>query len=225
MKGILYVVATPIGNLRDITLRAIEILKAVDFIVAENRTHSLKLLNHFGIKKQIIGINSYNEERKAKEVIGYIKKGKNCALISSAGTPCISDPGTIIVRTCYENGIDVKVVPGPSAVISALSISGLFVDKFMFYGFLPQKKGKKMKILKEISLIPYPVVFFESPRRLLETLYCIKEALGERFVVIFKEMTKLYEETIRAPVTELIERYEHENVKGEYVIIVEGKEK
>lgn len=224
MLGKLYVVGTPIGNLADITERAIETLRIVDFIVAENRNHSLKLLNHFGIKKQIISINSYNEERKTEEIIKVLKKGKQCALITSAGTPCISDPGAILVRACHDVGIDVKVVPGPSAVVGALSASGLFVDKFLFYGFLPQKKGKKVKILKELFNLPYPIVFFESPRRLLETLYCIKEVCEKRLVVIVKEMTKIYEDIIRGNISEMIERLQHEEIRGEYVIIVNGKE-
>ncbi|MCX8110254.1 MAG: 16S rRNA (cytidine(1402)-2'-O)-methyltransferase [Syntrophorhabdaceae bacterium] len=224
MKGTLYVVATPIGNLKDITLRAIDTLKDVDFIVAENRLHSLKLLSHFGISKHIIGINSYNEERKAKEIIGHIKQGKDCALLTSAGTPCISDPGTRVVRACHELGIDVRVVPGPSAVIGALSISGLFVDRFIFYGFLPQKKGKKIKIMTELSSLSYPVVFFESPRRLMETLECIKEGFGdERFIVVAKEMTKLYEGVIRGNISEVIEYLQPQEIKGEYVIIVDGR--
>lgn len=223
MEGTLYVVGTPIGNLKDITLRAIEILKTVDFIVAENRTHSLKLLNHLDIKKHIITINSYTEEKKAKEITNYLKSGKHCALITSAGTPCISDPGAILVKTCHEMGIAVKVVPGPSAIVSALSISGLFVDRFFFYGFLPQKKGKKIKIFKELSDLPYPLVFFESPRRLVETLSCIKEGFGERHVAVLKEMTKIHEEVIRGNVSEIIDFFQCMEIKGEYVIIVDRK--
>jgi len=224
MKGILYVVATPIGNLKDITLRAIDVLNEVDFIVAENKTYSLKLLNHLNIKKRIIGINSYTEKKKAKEIVEYLKRGETCALITSAGTPCISDPGTLLVNTCYEFGIEVKAVPGPSAVISALSISGLFVDKFLFYGFLPQKKGKKIKIFKELSMLPYPIVFFESPRRIMDTLECIKEGFNERFVVVIKEMTKIYEYIKRGHITEVMEYFKTQDIKGEYVIIVDRQQ-
>jgi len=225
MKGRLYVVATPIGNLKDITLRAIETLQGVDIVIAENRTHSLKLLSHLGIKRYIITINSYNEERKIKEIIAHMKQGKDCALMTSAGTPCISDPGARVVRACHESGIDVMAVPGPSAPISALSVSGLFADRFLFYGFLPQKKGKKIKIMTELSSMPYPVVFFESPRRLLETLICVKEGFGERFVVVLKEMTKIYEGITRGDITEVIEYFEQQDIKGEYVIIVSGRER
>ncbi|HOP86307.1 MAG TPA: 16S rRNA (cytidine(1402)-2'-O)-methyltransferase [Syntrophorhabdaceae bacterium] len=224
MRGILYVVATPIGNLKDITLRATDVLNEVDFIVAENKTYSLKLLNHFNIKKRIIGINSYTEKKKAKEIVEYLKRGESCALITNAGTPCISDPGTILVKTCYESGIEVKTVPGPSALVSALSISGLFVDKFLFYGFLPQKRGKKIKIFKGLSMLPYPIVFFESPRRVLDTLECIKDGFGERFVVVFKEMTKIYEGIKRGYITEVIEYFKAQDIKGEYVIIVDREQ-
>lgn len=225
MKGTLYVVATPIGNLRDITIRAIDTLRDVDFIVAENRTHSLKLLSHIGISKRIVTINSYNEERKTKEIVGFLKEGKDCALVTSAGTPCISDPGARVVGACHESGIDVRVVPGPSAPVSALSISGLFADRFLFYGFLPQKKGKKIKIFKELSSLPYPAVFFESPRRLVETLGCIEDGFGDRYVVVLKEMTKLYEGIVRGYASELIEHFGQQDIKGEYVIIVDGKER
>ncbi len=225
MKGTLYVVGTPIGNLKDITLRAIDTLRDVDFIVAENRIHSLKLLSNLGISKHIITINSYNEERKAKEIAGYILEGKDCALITSAGTPCISDPGQRVVRLCHESGIDVRAVPGPSAPVSALSISGIFADKFLFYGFLPQKKGKKVKVFREISTMPYASVFFESPRRLVETLECIRDGFGERFVVVLKEMTKVYEDVKRGYISELIEYFREQDIKGEYVIIVDGREK
>ncbi|HOJ43773.1 MAG TPA: rRNA small subunit methyltransferase 1, partial [Syntrophorhabdaceae bacterium] len=157
------------------------------------------------------------------DIVEHLKKGESCALITSAGTPCISDPGTVLVRACYESGIEVKAVPGPSAVASALSISGLFVDKFLFYGFLPQKKGKKIKIFKELSQLPFPVVFFESPRRITETLECIKEGFGERFVVILKEMTKIYEGITRGNVSEVISCFKTQNIKGEFVIIVDSK--
>lgn len=223
MKGILYVVATPIGNLQDITIRAVETLKDVDIVVAENRLHSMKLLSHLGISKHIIGINSYNEDRKCREIIRHLNMGKSCALITSAGTPCISDPGSRVVRACHNSGIAVRVVPGPSAPTCALSVSGLFADRFLFYGFLPQKKGKKLKIIGELSSLPYPAVFFESPRRLIETLYCIKEGFGDRQVVILKEMTKLHEEVVRGQVDDIIDYFTDSEIKGEYVIIVDGR--
>jgi 16S rRNA (cytidine1402-2'-O)-methyltransferase len=223
MTGILYVVATPIGNLKDITLRAVEVLGEVDFVVAESRGRALKLLSHLNIRKPITTINTYSEENKAKSIIDQLRKGKKAALITAAGTPCISDPGDRVVRKSYEAGIEVQAIPGPSAAIAALSISGLSPDRFVFYGFLPQKKGKKKKILAELLSGQYPVVLFESPRRVEETLTIIQEEAGERMVVIYREMTKLYEEVIRGPVSEVREAVSGAETRGEYTLIVEGK--
>jgi 16S rRNA (cytidine1402-2'-O)-methyltransferase len=222
VNGVLYVVATPIGNLKDITLRAIEVLGDVDLIVAESRERALKLLSHLTIHKPIITINSYNEERKAKSIARQIASGKSCALISGAGTPCISDPGGLVVKACYDAGVDVRAVPGPSAAAGAISISGLFVDRFLFYGFLPQRQGKKRKVLREFSSFPYPIVFFESPRKVLETLRSMAEELGNRPVVVIKEMTKIYERVMRGSIDELIASLSEEEPKGEYLIIVDG---
>lgn len=222
MDGVLYVVATPIGNLKDITLRAIEVLKDADLIVAESRERALKLLSHLSIRKPIITINSYNEERKAKNIARQIASGKTCALISGAGTPCISDPGGFVVKACYEEGVDVKAVPGPSAATGAISISGLYVDRFFFYGFLPQKRGKKRKVLQGFSSFPYPIIFYESPRKLLETLQCLEEEFGNRTTVVVKEMTKIYEQVIRGPINDLIVSLSDVEPKGEYLIIVDG---
>lgn len=222
MGGTLYVVATPIGNLKDITIRAIEVLKDVDLIVAENRERALKLLSHLSIHKPIITINSYNEERKANGIARQIASGKSCALISGAGTPCVSDPGGFVVKACYEAGVDVRAVPGPSAATGVVSISGFRVDRFFFYGFLPQKQGKKRKVLHEFSSFPYPIIFFESPRKLLETLRCMQEELGNRSVVVIKEMTKIYEQVMRGAIDELITALSEGEPKGEYLILVDG---
>lgn len=222
MKGTLYVVATPIGNLKDISLRAIEVLQDSDLLIAENRERALKLLSHLEIRKPIITINAYNEERKAHSIVQQIRTGKQCVLISGAGTPCISDPGNIIVRKCHETGLDVKAVPGPSAVIAALSVSGLSPDRFCFYGFLPQKKGKRKKVLEELLSQPYPFVFFESPRRLADTIQILGEIAPDREVVLAKEMTKMYEELVRCRAKEL-SGYIPGDVKGEYTIVVSGQ--
>jgi len=222
MEGVLYVVATPIGNLKDITLRAIEVLKDADLIVAESRERALKLLSHLSIHKPIITINSYNEERKAKGIARQIALGKSCALISGAGTPCISDPGGVVVKECYEAGVDVRAVPGPSAAAGAISISGLYVDRFFFYGFLPQRQGKKRKVLREFSSFPYPIIFFESPRKLLETLQCIREEFGNRSAVVIKEMTKIYEQVVRGTIDDLIATLSDGETRGEYLIVVDG---
>jgi 16S rRNA (cytidine1402-2'-O)-methyltransferase len=222
VNGVLYVIATPIGNLKDITLRAIEVLQGVDLVVAESRERALKLLNHLSIRKPIITINSYNEERKAKGIGAQIASGKSCALISGAGTPCISDPGGLVVKACYDAGVDVKAIPGPSAAAAAISISGLYVDRFLFYGFLPQRQGKKRKVLRELSTFPYPIVFFESPRKLIETLRNMREELGNRSAVVIKEMTKIYERVMRGDMDELIAALSDEEQKGEYLVIVNG---
>lgn len=225
MSGTLYVVATPIGNLQDITIRAIEVLRSVDFVVAESSSRALKILNHFDIHKSILSINSYNEDRKSKNITERIGRGESCALVTSAGTPCISDPGNIIVRRCHEMGLSVRVVPGPSAAVSAVSLSGLFADHFVFFGFLPQKRSKVKKILNELALLPYPVIFFESPRRVVKTLRIIHEEWGDREAVIFKEMTKMYEEVLRGSVEEMIARLDSQELRGEYTLIVAGREK
>jgi 16S rRNA (cytidine1402-2'-O)-methyltransferase len=219
MKGRLYVVATPIGNLKDLTLRAVEILQESDLIVAENRDRALKLLAHLGLKKPIATINTYSEERKARTVVAAMERGDVCALISAAGTPCISDPGKIVVQKAYEAGIEVLAAPGPSSVIAALCISGVPCDKFLFYGFLPLKTGKRRTILRTLGGMPFPLVFLESPRRMRELLQVIHDELGNRFVAIAKEMTKLHEEVIRGPVDELIEGF-GSDVKGEYTVVV-----
>lgn len=226
MRGTLYVVGTPIGNLKDITFRAVEILQSVDFVVAESRERALALLSHLDIRKPITTINTFSEEGRASKVADQLSRGKTAALITAAGTPSISDPGDVVVRKCHEAGVEVQAIPGPSAVIAALSISGLDPDRFFFYGFLPIKKGKKRKILKELLNGPYPVVLYESPRRIKETLTVIlEEAGGDRMSVVCREMTKVHEEVIRGPVSELLEAVEAGETRGEYTLIVGGKGK
>jgi 16S rRNA (cytidine1402-2'-O)-methyltransferase len=223
MKGTLYIVGTPIGNLKDITLRAVEVLGEVDFVVAESRERALKLLSHLGIHKPITAINSFNEEHRAKSIAAQLANGRTAALISAAGTPCISDPGDRVVRLCYETGVEVLAVPGASAAVAALSVSGLSPDRFLFYGFLPQKTGKKRKILREILSGPYVVVLYESPRRVMNTLEVIQEETDpERMVVVYREMTKVYEEVLRAPVGEVLVQLKEEEPRGEFTIVVEA---
>jgi len=225
LKGILYVVATPIGNLKDITFRAVEIFREVDFVVAENNLRALKLLNHFEIRKPIISINSYNEARKAQGIVAQMLKGKQCALITGAGTPCISDPGNTLIKKCLEEGIEVKPIPGPSAAVSAVSVSGLFADHFLFYGFLPQKRGKQKRILLELVEFPYASIFYESPRRLKATLKNIQEVFGNRQTIVVKEMTKIHENIYRGRIEEILENFPEHEIKGEFTIVVEGKDK
>lgn len=220
--GILYVVATPIGNLGDITFRAIETLKEVEIVVAESTSRAMKLFSHYGIRKTIVTVSSYNEERRSASLIKSLKTGKDVALITSAGTPCISDPGNVLVMKCVEEGIDVCPIPGASAAVSLVSISGLFADRFFFYGFLPLKKGKRKKAIKEISSFVYPVVFYESPRRIEETLGFILDIMGDRRIVVAKEMTKLFEKAYRGTVSEVIDLLSADEKLGEYALIVAG---
>jgi 16S rRNA (cytidine1402-2'-O)-methyltransferase len=222
VQGTLYVIGTPIGNLKDITLRAMEVLQTVDLVVAENRERALKLLSHLDIRKPITTINTFTEEGRASMVVAQLLKGKSAALITAAGTPAISDPGDVTVQKCYEAGIEVQAVPGPSAAIAALSISGLSPDRFLFYGFLPLKKGKKRKVLKEILSGAYPVVIFESPRRIKETLALVLEEGGDRMVVICREMTKIHEEVVRGRVSEVLEEVSAAETRGEFTLIVDG---
>jgi 16S rRNA (cytidine1402-2'-O)-methyltransferase len=225
VTGTLFVVSTPIGNLKDITLRAVEVFGAVDFLIAESRPRALKLLSHLNIRKNIITINGFDEERKAPAIAQRIAKGASGALITGAGTPCVSDPGSTVVRVCIEEGVPVQTVPGPSAVTAAFAISGLRADKFLFYGFLPQKQGKKRRTLNDMAQFPYPVVFYESPRRLLETLRLIAEELGDRPVVVLKELTKIHEETMKGDAATIMEMLGPGEQKGEYVVILDGPER
>lgn len=223
--GRLFVVGTPIGNLGDITLRALEILKGVDVIITENKKRTLKLLNFYGIKRHLISINSYNEEKKIDSILRLLKEGKDCALLSSAGTPGISDPGRILVCSCLKDGVEVKSLPGPSAVNAGISISGISSERFLFYGFLPQKKSRKKNVLKELSQCPYAIVFFESPRKLLETLEMMNLHFCERRVIVLKEMTKIHEKIIGGTFEEIKERLKAEKISGEYTIILDKKER
>ncbi len=225
LQGILYVVATPIGNLGDITLRAIEILREADIVVAESTARAMKLFSHYGIKKTIVTVGSYSEERRSASLIRSLKAGKNIALITSAGTPCISDPGSILVNKCVEENIEVCPIPGASAAVSLVSVSGLFADRFLFYGFLPLRKGKRKKALQELSPLPYPIVFYESPRRIEETLGFVLDIMGDRKIVVVKEMTKLFERAYRGTVREVLELLSADEKLGEYAFIVAGCEK
>ncbi|HOD75217.1 MAG TPA: 16S rRNA (cytidine(1402)-2'-O)-methyltransferase [Syntrophorhabdaceae bacterium] len=224
-QGILYVIATPIGNLGDITLRAIDVLKEVDLVVAESTSRALKLFNHYGIKNAILGISSYNEERRSAGIIRSLKAGRKVAIITAAGTPCISDPGSILVSKCVAEDIEVRAIPGASAVSALVSVSGLFADRFIFYGFLPLKKGKRKRALEELSSFPYPIVFYESPRRIEETLGYVLDIMGDRRMVAVKEMTKLFERTYRGTVSEVIEELSGEEKRGEYAFMVAGSER
>ena len=221
----LYIVPTPIGNLDDITLRAIKVLDDVDLILCEDTRRSKKLLNHLGIKSQLRSHHKFNEHKEVKVIVNKIKEGNNIAVISDAGTPGISDPGFLIVRTCLENDVEVECLPGASAFIPALIISGISADKFIFEGFLPVKKGRKTR-LSALCLETRTMIFYESPHKLLKTLLDFESSFGpERKVSVSREITKLFEETLRGSIKELINIYSTKKPKGEYVIVVQGKGK
>ena len=221
----LYIVPTPIGNLDDITIRAVQVLKKVDLILCEDTRRSKKLLNHLGIKSQLRSHHKFNEHSEVEYIVKKIKEGRNVAVISDAGTPGISDPGFLIVRTCLENEIEVECLPGPTALIPALMVSGISSDKFIFEGFLPIKKGRKTK-LSMLALEKRTMIFYESPHKLLRTLLDFENSFGpKRKISVSRELTKLYEETIRGTVEEMKEIYKSKKPKGEYVIVVEGKDK
>jgi 16S rRNA (cytidine1402-2'-O)-methyltransferase len=223
VKGTLYIVSTPIGNLEDITLRALRVLKEVDVIAAEDTRHSLKLLNHYGISKPLVSYWGEKEKVKAEETVRMLHAGQTVALISDAGTPGISDPGNVLIRRAIEEGISVVPIPGPAAVIAALSISGFSTDSFIFRGFLPVKESQRVKELKNLSLDSRTIVLYEAPHRLLETLDDIGETFQDRNAVVIKEITKLFEEAFRGTASDIRERLETAKIAGEYVIVLEGR--
>ena len=219
----LYLVPTPIGNLEDITFRAIRILKEVDFILAEDTRTSGKLLKHFEISTQMHSHHMHNEHKSVKGVVQRIQNGESCALISDAGTPAISDPGFLLTRACVENNIEVACLPGATAFVPALVNSGLPNDKFVFEGFLPIKKGRQTRFLL-LAEETRTMIFYESPHKLVKTLGHFVEYFGaERKVSVSRELTKIFEETVRGTVTEVLAYYTNKPPKGEIVVVVEGK--
>jgi 16S rRNA (cytidine1402-2'-O)-methyltransferase len=219
-KGTLYIVATPIGNLEDITYRAVRILREVDLIAAEDTRHSRKLLSHFGISKPLTSYFDHNKNLKGALILGKLMQGLSVALISDAGTPCISDPGYQLIRDAVAADISIVPVPGPSAAIAALSASGLQTDSFAFEGFLPSRQGKRRNKLLGMKEEQRVVIFHESPNRLLAALVDMLEILGDREAVIAREITKIYEEFSRGLLSELIIGYKDRQVKGEIIILV-----
>jgi len=219
----LYIVSTPIGNLKDITLRAIETLKEVDFILCEDTRTSGNLLNHFEIKKELVSLNAFNESKKIDIIVNRILSNQTAALISDAGTPLISDPGVRLVSSCIKNGIEIIPVPGASALIAALSMSGLPTDSFVFEGFIPQKKGRQTK-LKELSEEKRTIVLYESTYRIEKLLNELNEYLPERLVVVCREITKKFEETWRGFPKDILEYFDQKTTKGEFVVVVAPKD-
>ena len=220
MSGTLYIIATPIGNLEDITYRAVRILGEVDLIAAEDTRHSLKLLNHFNISKPLTSYFDHNQQFKGERILHTLRQGKNVALISDAGTPCISDPGYNLVRDAVAEQIPVIPIPGACAAITALSGSGLPSDSFTFAGFPPSRQGKRRAFLTEMSALPGTLLLYEAPHRLDNTLHDIREVMGERQVVVARELTKIYEEFIRGTVPELLATIGQDKVRGEVVILI-----
>lgn len=225
MPGVLYIVATPIGNLEDITFRAVRILKECDLIACEDTRHTRKLLNHFGIETQTTSYFEHNKFAKGEFLIRQLEEGKNIALVSDAGTPGVSDPGYNLVVAAVEKGVAVVPIPGPSAAVSALCASGLPTDRFLFIGFLPQKDGKKRKILRSLEQEPSTLIFYESPFRVKKTLGLLKEVFGgNRRVVLAHELTKVYEGFFRGTIDEMTARESELIDKGEWILLVEGFE-
>lgn len=221
----LYIVPTPIGNLDDITIRAVKVLEKVDLILCEDTRRSKKLLNHLEINSQLRSHHKFNEHNEVEFIVKKIKEDNNVAVISDAGTPGISDPGFLIVRTCLENNIEVECLPGATALIPALIVSGISFDKFIFEGFLPVKKGRSSR-LALLSLETRTMIFYESPHKLFKTLLEFEKTFGSnRKISVSRELTKLFEETSRGSVKDLIDIYSNKKPKGEYVIVVQGKEK
>jgi 16S rRNA (cytidine1402-2'-O)-methyltransferase len=223
MNGILYIVSTPIGNLKDITLRALETLEAVDFILCEDTRITSRLLNHYNISKKLISFNAVSEKKKIPNVIARIKSGDNCALVSDAGTPSISDPGVRLISEAIKEQIDIVPVPGTSAVITALTICGLPTDSFIFEGFLPQKKGRQKK-LKELAEEKRTIILYESTYRIKKLVDELVEYIPDRYIVVCRELTKKFEETWRGYPNEIKEVIDEKISKGEFVVVISPKD-
>jgi 16S rRNA (cytidine1402-2'-O)-methyltransferase len=222
-KGTLYIVSTPIGNREDITLRALRVLKEVDLIAAEDTRHTGLLLRHFGIQAPLTSYFEGNELKKRDLILSRLKQGDRVALVSDAGTPGISDPGFRLVQRAIENGIPIVPIPGPSAVTAALSVSGLPTDAFLFKGFLPHKSAKRRGLLEQLEEVRETLIFYESPHRIIETLKDISDILGDREMVLARELTKIYEEVLRGRASEIQKQIAGKKIKGEITLVISGK--
>ena len=223
MSGKLYVVGTPIGNLGDFSPRAVETLEKVDFIAAEDTRVTLKLLNHFGIKKEMVSYFEHNKRDRGEIITARILSGEDCAICTDAGMPAISDPGEDLVRLCHKLGIQVESVPGPTAFATALALSGMEVGRFTFEGFLSVSKKSRREHLEELTDEKRTMVFYEAPHKLKNTLQDMYKYFGDREISLVREITKVHEEVIKTTLAEAINRYEDEKPKGEFVLIVAGK--
>ncbi len=221
--SMLYVVGTPIGNLGDISPRALETLEKVDFIAAEDTRVSLKLLNHFGIKKPMISYFEHNRREKGEIIVDRILSGEDCAIITDAGMPAVSDPGEDLVALCHERGVKVSVVPGPSAFVAALALSGMNVGRFTFEGFLSMNKPSRREHLSSIADEKRTMIFYEAPHKLAATLKDLYETLGDRELTIVREITKIHEEVIKTTLSAASEKYADNSLRGEIVLVIEGK--
>ena len=222
--GILYVVGTPIGNLGDFSPRAVETLEKVDFIAAEDTRVTVKLLNHFGIKKPMVIYQKFNEYEQGNIIVSRLQSGESCAIVTDAGMPCISDPGETLVKLCIKADVKVEVVPGPSAVVSALAVSGLSVSRWTFEGFLSVKRTSRMEHLMELRHERRTMVFYEAPHKLLSTLKDMNSVFGERNIVVVKELTKIHETSWRGTLSEAVKYHTENPPKGEYVLVLEGEQ-
>lgn len=225
MSGVLYVVSTPIGNLDDITLRALRVLREVDIVAAEDTRHSRKLLSHHGISAELISYWGEREKSGAERVLSLLREGKRIALISDAGTPGMSDPGQVLIKRAIESAVDIVPVPGPSALIAALTVSGLPTGEFLFLGFVPVKKNERRKFLEGAALERRTAVFYEAPHRIIETLREMEGIMPERSVAVCHELTKFHESVFRGAVSEVLASLLESVVAGEYVIVLEGMRK
>lgn len=222
MRGCLYLCATPIGNLEDMTLRCIRILGEVDYIAAEDTRQTVKLLNHFEIKKPMISYHEHNKMEKGKELVRLMLEGKSIALVSDAGMPAISDPGEDLVRLCIENGIKIIPIPGATASLTALVVSGLDTRRFCFEGFLPSNRKERRERLKKLAFETRTIILYEAPHRLIETMEDLQDSLGDRRISVSRELTKKFEETFQAKISDAIGIFSERDIKGEFVLVVEG---
>lgn len=223
MPGILYLCATPIGNLQDMTPRVVETLRVVDIIAAEDTRNSIKLLRHFDIHTPMTSYHEYNKVEKARQLVSRLQSGQSVALITDAGTPAISDPGEVLVKMCQENGVPVTSLPGPAACITALTLSGLSTRRFCFEGFLPGEKKERRELLEELARETRTIIIYEAPHHLVRTLGDLAETLGERRITLCRELTKKYETVMPTTLAGALEYYESQEPRGEYVLVIEGK--
>lgn len=221
--GKLFIVATPIGNLEDITLRALRMLREVDMVAAEDTRRTATLLARYEIRKPLVSYHEFNEARRTPELVSKLQSGQSIALVSDAGMPTLSDPGMRLLKAVLDANVSIEVIPGPSALTTALAASGLPVEPFLFHGFLPHKSGQRRRLLTQLAPLPYTLAFFESPHRIQRTLAEIEELLGDRRIVLARELTKKFEQILRDRVSVVRKSLENRAIKGEITLLVEGQ--